>query len=274
MSRKTKITLLIIALAIIVPYYVVELYHSQHDQKINDVLEQFRKNFKTIEAFRDEDGYIASVKTEVDESYGKVWKAGKGQYVTMYNDMDIMVVLDPSFDTLTEKRRCELIYQYKKKLKEQVQKIKEECGYDLLEKGEHSGYFRYKGQHVGILEYMRISFYNDSYYYWIDHNRFTINDKTGYRTISTYYDIWYEDDKLVEFEKEESPPRKSSTSSSTKKKNTYKSSNRSSSSSSGKKSSDPYDVYSYSDADEFAYEYEEEFDDYDDAYDYWEEAME
>ena len=130
MSRKTKIILLIVALAIIVPYYAVELYQSQNDQKIDDVLAQFRKNFRTVEAFRDEDGYIDSVKTEVGKSYGKVEKKGKGQYVTMYNDMDIMVVLNPSFDTLTEKRRCELIYQYKKKLKEQVHKIKEESGYD------------------------------------------------------------------------------------------------------------------------------------------------
>ena len=80
MSRKTKITLLIIALAIIVPYYAVELYQSQNDQKIDDVLEQFRKNFKTIEAFRDEDGYIASVKTEVDESRARSSRVFTGAF--------------------------------------------------------------------------------------------------------------------------------------------------------------------------------------------------
>lgn len=272
MSKKTKIILLIVALAIIVPYYIIKINQYQADQKIDAVLEQYRKNFKTVESFRDEDGFISSVETEVNEGYGKI---GKGQYVTMYNDMDIKVTLNPSFDTLNEKRRCELIYQYNKELTEQVQKIKEECGYDLLEEGEEPGkFFRYKGQHVGMLDYLDVYFFNDSYTYWIDYNRFVIDDNTGYRKISTEYHIWYEDDKLVEFEKEEAPPRKSSTSSSTKKKNPYKYSNRSSSSSSDKKSSDPYDVYSYSDADEFAYEWEEEFDDYDDAYDYWEDAME
>lgn len=271
MSRKTKTILLIIALAIIVPYYIIKISQSRNDQKIDAVLEQYRKNIKTVETFRDEDGYIASVETEIDKSYGKT---GEGQYVIMNNDLDIMVTLNPSFDTLTEKRRCELIYQYSKKLEEQVRKIKEECGYDLLQKGEHSGNFSYKGQHVSIWEWMDIYFINDSYTYWIDYNRFIIDDKTGYRTIRTEYYIRYEDDKLVEFEEKSDPPRESSISSSTKKNNTYKPSYHSSSSSSGKKSSDPYDVYSYSDADEFAYEWEEEFDDYDDAYDYWEDAME
>lgn len=270
MNGKTRAIIFAIALVIIVPFTIFKVHQYQNDQKIDAVLEEYRQKFKTVEAFRDEDGYISSIETEVEDWYGKI---GEGQYVTMYNDLDIEVTLHPSFDTLPEKRRCELIYQYKKELKEQVQRIKEECGYDLLEEGEHSGYFSYKGQHASILDRLDIYFFNDSYTYWIDFHRFIIDDKTGYRKISTEYYFRDEDDRLVEFEKKEDPPRKSTTSSSAKKKNTYTPSYRSSSGSSGKKSSDPYDVYSYSDADEFAYEWEEEFDDYDDAYDYWEDAM-
>lgn len=271
MSRKTKTILLTIALVIIVPFTIFKVHQYQNDKKINAVLEEYRQKFKTVEDFRDEAGYISSVETEVEDWYGKI---GEGQYVTMHNDLDIKVTLNPSFDTLPEKCRCELIYQYKKELKEQVQRIKEACGYDLLEEGEEPGrYFRYKGQHVGILDRLDIYFFNDSYMYWIDYNRFVIDDTTGYRKISTEYHIRYEDDKLAEFEKKTDSPRKSSGSSSAKTNNTYKPSYHSSSGSSDKKASDPYDVYSYSDADEFAYEWEEEFDDYDDAYDYWEDAM-
>ena len=61
MSKKTKIILLIVALAIIVPYYIIKINQYQADQKIDAVLEQYRKNFKTVESFRDEDGFISSV---------------------------------------------------------------------------------------------------------------------------------------------------------------------------------------------------------------------
>lgn len=264
-----KIILIIIAVAVSVPAikYLVEQYRN--DKYIDSVTLQFNERVKDLENCTDTSGYISSIEVTVNRQvYGE-------DSIRWIDWVHFNVELTSMFKNLSEQERCALILAYKGDFEVLLREIKEECGYYELEKASEE--FRYMGTKISLSQYTVSNFCDDGLTYKQNGDTFEIEGKVNNTYIHEEYKYRYRHGEMIEFEKVKPPSyyvpkptipsKKYSHSSGSNKSNSSKSN------SSGRKPSDPYDADAYDDPDDFAVDWEDEFDSYDDAYDYWEDAM-
>lgn len=264
-----QIILFIIAAAASIFLICFFVEQRRNDQYILSVTKQFNEKVKDLENCRDTDGYVSSIEVAVS-------RTSSGEDSILWSDfVTFDVELASTFRELPKQERCALIIQYKMDLESLVSDIKEECGYAELE--DDSEKFRYMGKEHSLVQYTTEYFHDDGLSYKQYGDTFEIEGRDNYTFVDEKYNFRYKNGEVIEFEevkpptyyvpKPTTPSKKYSHSSGSNK------SNSSQSGSSGRKPSDPYDADAYADPDDFATDWEDEFDSYDDAYDYWEDAM-
>ena len=264
-----QIILIIIAVAasiFLISYFVEQ---SRNDKYIISVTQQFNEMVKDLKNHRDTDGYISSIEVTVN-------RTSSGEDSIIWRDfVSFDVELASTFRELSKQERCAWIIRYKMDLESLVSDIKAECGYAELE--DSSEKFRYMGKEHSLVQYTTKYFHDDCLSYKQYGDTFEIEGRDKNTFVDEKYNFRYKNGEVIEFEevkpptyyvpKPTTPSKKYSHSSGSNK------SNSSQSGSSGRKPSDPYDADAYADPDDFATDWEDEFDSYDDAYDYWEDAM-
>ena len=264
-----QIILIIIAVAasiFLISYFVEQ---SRNDKYIISATQQFNEMVKDLKNHRDTDGYISSIEVAVS-------RTSSGEDSIIWRDfVSFDVELASTFRELSKQERCAWIIRYKMDLESLVSDIKAECGYAELE--DSSEKFRYMGKEHSLVQYTAEYFHDDGLSYRQYGDTFELEGRDNYTFVDEKYNFRYRNGEVIEFEevkppsyyvpKPTTPSKKYSHSSGSNK------SNSSQSDSSGRKPSDPYDADTYDDPDDFATDWEDEFDSYDAAYDSWEDAM-
>ena len=274
MEQKKKmnlkiIILIIIAVAVSVPVIKYLVEQIRNDKYITSVTQQFNEKVKALENCTDTSGYISSIEATVKRQ--SLGEDGASWIDWVYLDVE----LTNMFRNLPEQERCTFIIKYEKDFEVLLDEIKKECGYYELEKSSEG--FRYAGKVYSLSQYTVPSFHDDCLSYERHGDTFEIEGKVKYTNIHEKYNFKYKDGAVIEFEEKKPtsyyvpkltvPSKKYSHSSGSNNSNSSKSS------SSGSKPSDPYDADTYDDPDDFATDWEDEFGSYDEAYDYWEDAI-
>lgn len=268
---KKAVKIILIILAVIASILLIK-YLAEENRKwkyVSSVMQQFIEKVEDLENCSDTSGYISSIEAKVERHI-----LGEDS-ISWVDWVYIDVELTKMFRSLSEKERCTLIIKYEEDFDTLIQEIKRECGYDELEEGSEK--LRYLGKEHNLSEYTIVDYRDNMFSYYIFGDKFEIGGKGHEFHIYERYNFKYKNGEVTEFEEEKPqsyyvpkptiPSKKYSHSSGSNKSNSSKSS------SSGRKPSDPYDADSYDDPDDFATDWEDEFDSYDEAYDYWEDAM-
>ena len=269
LKKAVKIILIILAITagILLIKYLAE--ENRKWKYVSTVMQQFIEKVEDLENLSDTSGYISSIEAKVERHiFGE-------DSIFWVDWVHIDVELTKLFRSLPEKERCTFIIKYEKDFDALIREIKRECGYDELEEGSEK--LRYLGKEHNLSEYTIVNYRDNMFSYYIYGDEFKIGGKDHNYHIYETYNFKYKNGEVTEFEEEKFPSYYVPKSTTPSKKYSYSSgSNKSYSSpsgSSGRKLSDPYDADAYDDPDDFAADWEDEFDSYDDAYDYWEDAM-
>lgn len=182
----------------------------------------------------------------------------------------VTVDMDDSFDTLSMTERCNICYQIMNEIEPRLEKcFNNGRYYRLFKENSGSDSMRYRNIHLSVYHKTEYTFRTSSYEYTFPGYRSMTVSVRGTR-VGEHYVFDYQDGVVTEC-----TPRFGSTSNSSESTKTPAKQPKSSPTakpSASMKKTDPYDVYSYDSAEDFAdYKYDE-FIDYDDYYEDEDEA--